>query len=125
MKYALLIPVLVLALVASCQGRRGPNGLPGAQGPAGPQGEQGEQGLPGLQGEPGTSFVGDVIDPCPSLPAQHPEVLFLIEGTYYAVYASGQKIHLSALLENTLYATTDGRNCRFRIEDGEISVLVP
>jgi hypothetical protein len=95
----------------------------GCRGPAGLPGKQGAQGLPGIPGAPGadgTSFVGEIIDPCPSIAATHPEVLFLINGVFYAVYASGQKIHLSALNENTIYSTTDGRACEFMIVDGAV-----
>ena len=108
----LIVYMIVLSLIMS--GCRGPVG------PAGPAGAQGLPGLDGLQGMPGTSFVGEVIDPCPSLPAQFPEVLFLISGTYYAVYASGQKIHLTPLAEGVVYRTTDGRSCTFSIVNGQV-----
>lgn len=105
------LAIAAAAILFACQGP------PGEPGPAGPQGST------GLQGEPGTSFVGEVVDPCPTLSATHPEVLFLIDGTYYAVYASGQKIHLSPLDEDTTYKTTDGRDCYFKIIAGFVVQL--
>jgi hypothetical protein len=108
----LIVYMMVLSLIMS-----------GCRGPVGPKGETGAPGAPGLeglQGMPGTSFVGEVIDPCEDIPAQFPDVLFLISGTYYAVYASGQKIHLTPLAENVTYRTTDGRNCVFSLINGQV-----
>lgn len=93
------------------------------RGPIGPQGPAGERGLPGLPGVDGTNGINAVIemvDPCPSISAQHPELLLLSDGTFYAVYAQGQKIHLTQLFEGIDYSTTDGRNCHFRIVAGEV-----
>lgn len=111
----LIVYMVVLSIIMS--GCRGPVGFPGVPGKTG---APGAPGLDGLQGMPGTSFVGEVIDPCPNIAAQFPEVLFLITGTYYAVYASGQKIHLTPLAENVTYRTTDGRDCVFSLINGQI-----
>jgi hypothetical protein len=74
-------------------------------------------GAPGL---PGQNLSLTFVDPCPSIVIPHPELLMQIDGILYAVYASGTKIHLSRLQENTTYQTTDGRACTFSIQNGAI-----
>ena len=66
----------------------------------------GEDGLDGASIE--------FVDPCPHISAPFPELLALVDNKYYAVYASGVKIHL-AYLKPGGYITTDGRSCVFTI----------
>lgn len=84
-------------------------------GPAGPAGP------PGPQGEPGESSIIEVVPTCPGIPGNYPEVLWRLDGKLYAVYASGQKIHLTELTPGN-YVTTDGRNCHFTV-DNDLNII--
>lgn len=75
-------------------------------------GSDGINGADGADGLDGTVIT--FVDPCPTISHAFPELLALIEGTYYAVYASGAKVHLAKLTPGT-YQTTDGRSCVFTI----------
>ena len=114
-------------LLAGCDGRDGINGQPcsvysdssGAfiNCPDGsstfvPNGKDGQDGADGSR--------ITWIDPCPRLVVPFPELIALVDGAYYAVYASGTKIHLARLIPGT-YATTDGRACTFTVNaNGEL-----
>lgn len=75
-------------------------------------------GQNGVDGQDGSTITW--VDPCPTLVVPFPELLALIDGSYYAVYASGTKIHLARLTPGT-YSTTDGRSCTFVIgSNGEL-----
>jgi len=96
------------------------SGLDGKDGERGPLGPTGAPGAQGEAGPAGRNLSVEAVDPCPELVTSFPEYLFLIEGTYYAVYASGTKIHLARLVPGA-YATTDGRACSFSINSaGEL-----
>jgi peptidoglycan hydrolase CwlO-like protein len=67
--------------------------------------------------------VTEMVDPCPnSMFAGYAEVLMRTSsGTYVAYFENGQKRHLTVLKKNTLYKTTDDRNCKFKINnDNEV-----
>lgn len=75
-------------------------------------------GRDGQDGRDGSRITW--VDPCPSIVVQFPELLALVDGSYFAVYASGTKIHLVKLTPGA-YATTDGRACSFTIDaNGEL-----
>jgi hypothetical protein len=75
-------------------------------------------GQDGIDGRDGSQITW--VDPCPSIVVPYPELLARIDGAYYAVYASGTKIHLTRLTPGA-YATTDGRACSFTIgANGEL-----
>lgn len=83
----------------------------------------GKDGLDGEAGEDGVSPKGlELVVPCPetAVPSSYPETLLCLnDETLFAVYDSGKKgeVRLSLLLEGQAYQTTDGRNCRFTVEE--------
>jgi hypothetical protein len=83
----------------------------------GPPGPEGPQGPPGIQGPAGSSSLIEWVDPCPDIPVAHPELLALIGGEYFAVYASGEQVFLTRLQLNITYRTTDIRQCLFMINE--------
>lgn len=118
------LTVFVAATILSCVG---------PQGPVGPKGDSGDSctilqgaGFALIECPDGSSalvFDGEDsasiswTNPCPGIETSHPELLLVQGGIYYAVYASGSKIHLARLVEGVQYRTTDGRDCRFKLED--------
>lgn len=62
------------------------------------------------------------IELCPDIPATHPEYLLRIDGELFGVYFGGGKTFLALLLPGD-YVTTDGRDCRFKV-DGDLNVEV-
>jgi hypothetical protein len=107
--YILLIVYLVTLLYGCAKPK---DGHDGAQGPPG---STGKAGLTGPAGNDGEGAVIEVITPCPGIPGNYPEVLWRITGgKLYAVYASGQNIHLTEVIPGH-YVTTDGRNCYFSV----------
>jgi hypothetical protein len=90
------------------------NGLDGELGPEGPAGKD----------APITSFTPvSIIDPCGNSPNIYNEVFLKLENdTILASFsdnASGKNTRFSILVDGT-YQTTDGDNCIFQIEKGEI-----
>lgn len=125
LRITLLTMVLVMLNIKGCVNKETETIV----GPPGPAGKacsvlQGD-GFALIECEDSSAIVRDGedstpitwVDPCPELPATFPELLLLQDGVYYAVYASGNKIHLTALMDGVQYRTTDGRNCRFMVED--------
>lgn len=86
----------------------------------GSDGLDGQDGVDGADGAPGLNALVEVIDPC-GQESSYDEVLFRFsDGNLYAVYASGNKIHLTELVPGT-YITTDGTDCTFTVtEDLEV-----
>lgn len=115
MKVFSAILLVVLIAVASCGDTT--VSLPGPQGPQGPKGDVGPQGP---QGVPGETSVIYWIDPCPEIPATHPELIALIDGAYFAVYASGPDIFWTRLQLRTQYRTTDTRDCLFMLDENGV-----
>lgn len=117
--YSVLLGFAFMSL--ACQGPQGPQGATGTPGATGATGAQGPQGEQGLTGAPGASSVIQWVDPCPEVPALHPELLALIDGAYYAVYASGADIFFTRLQLGTQYRTTDVRDCLFVLNEQGVS----
>lgn len=92
----------------------------GLQGATGATGAAGQDGTNGQDAQQITAY-----GLCPGKPLNggFEEHVLKIGTQVFAVYASGQKIGLTALLENVVYATTDGRNCQFKIVNGSVVVL--
>ena len=117
---------------------QGPAGADGAKGdsctvstvPAGSliQCEDGSSSLiyNGTDGEDGESPLLDIVDPC-GQETQFDEVLLVyeIDGqlVYIAYFQSGNNSRLAQLDEYINYQTTDGTNCQFRIEEGQLVEL--
>jgi hypothetical protein len=113
---------LIIFTVVACEGLRGPQGVPG-QGCIVLESEEfvliqcGETKATVYNGVDGKDAEIEWVDPCPELYHRFPELLMLIEDEYYAVYSSRTKTHLTKLVDNTTYRTTDGRQCYFTLED--------
>lgn len=116
----------IFMLAIACEGPKGP------QGPAGSSCNvlQGEgfaivtcgstsalikDGEDGINGQDAQNI--EWVDPCPEVATNHPELLLKMGAAYFAVYASGQRIHLTRLIDDVNYRTTDGRACTFTLED--------
>lgn len=104
------------------------NGIDGVDGEDGSDGVDGQDGQDGSDGEDGEDYYGEgitteYIDPCPDTYAAHREYIVRVsyygEAEYYAVYKSGNKVFWTQLEYGVNYRTTDGRNCRFTLEDIE------
>lgn len=65
----------------------------------------------------------EVVPLCPELAGAFPEVLLRIDGilvAYFAQNGDALKARLVVVAENVNLQTTDGRNCKFKIVDGQI-----
>lgn len=113
MKYLICLIALFLA---GC-------GADPVAGPMGPSGSQGERGLQGEAGETGADAEIVVMTPCPEIPDPHPEAVWKVGTTAYAVYVNGFRIHLTALIPGQDYQTTDNRNCTFQVDENGDLVL--
>lgn len=100
-----------------------PKGEDGKDGTAGIDGVNGTDGVDGKDGKDGT-FLGyiEIIEVCPQISGDYKETLLLLDGVYMAYLTSNnwKAQRLSILPENILFETSDGRNVRFKIENGEI-----
>lgn len=64
--------------------------------------------------------IADIIDPCGE-ETSHDEVLVRLSDNVIIAYFQGRGgKRLTVLEEGADYRTTDGTNCRFKIEDGEV-----
>lgn len=125
--------------VVVIEGQPGPAGAPGRDGRdgesiAGPAGESGVDGAPGKDGKDGRDGVdgedghdgqdalpfGEWIDPCGQETTHDELILIMSNGRAFAWYYDRGIVELRPELT---YATTDGTDCRFRIEDGELVEL--
>ena len=97
-------------------GQRGRAGEKGEQGDMGPEGPEGKDGADGVDGVDGTKIV--MVDPCPDMAVEHPEVLACIDGKAYGVLTdpNWKRIRFVELEEGIWYQTTDGRSCIFKVE---------
>lgn len=105
-----LFIIVLLSFATSCGRVR--NGAMGPSGNTGATGSQGEQGLPGIDG---TDASIEVIDLCPDIAGNFPQVLFRIDEKLFTVYRSnGNNTRLVELVPGN-YVTTDGRSCNFTV----------
>lgn len=68
----------------------------------------------------------EVVTLCPNKPGDFKEVVFKLGAQYVAYFAQNgdaKKARLAVLKENTNLVSTDGRNCRFSIINGQIKEL--
>lgn len=92
----------------------------------GQDGEDGEDGQDGQDGQDGSdgSFDGylELVEICPEKSGTHIETLLYLDGQYMAFLTDSnyKKQRLVIMEEGTLFKTTDGRNIKFTIDDGEI-----
>lgn len=87
-------------------------------------GEDGQDGLDGVDGVNGTDglFV-DIIDPC-GQEGNYDEVILVTNAgqfvAYFAQNGAANQARLTILVEGPTYKTTDGTNCKFKVENGVI-----
>lgn len=103
------------------QGDAGINGIDGTDGVDGSDGLDGQAGQDGIDGVDGTSglFVA-LHDPC-GQETQFDEVLLETRDGQFLAYLAGSSTTNSRLVlldEGINYTTTDGTNCKFKIENG-------
>ena len=104
----------------SAEGYRGDGvGVTGHDG----DGVDGVDGQDGEDGADGISPEIEYVEVCPQVRGSYKETLVLLNGVYLAFLDGGSKDRLAQLLENVMYRTTDGRNVRFSIVNGEIECL--
>lgn len=93
----------------------GVDGLNGADGQNGVDGADGVNGTNGL-------FV-DIIDPC-GQEGNYDEVILVTNAgqfvAYFAQNGAANQSRLTILEEGPTYKTTDGTNCKFKVENGVI-----
>jgi hypothetical protein len=68
----------------------------------------------------------EIVPLCPNIPGDFPEVLLRIDGVlvaYFAQNGDAKKARLVVVAENVNLATTDSRNCRFRVVNGQVQEL--
>jgi len=68
----------------------------------------------------------DIVALCPEDTSRaFPEILLRVNGVLVAYFVEGNKANQARLVivpENVLLQTTDGRNCRFKIINGQVEV---
>ena len=107
MKNLLIILALILCFGCGKSVTDGVNGISGTNGADGADGE----------------FTGEIeyIEVCPEIrPVAYPEVLLYLDGAYLGYFDAKDAGRLVVLKEGRRYITTDRRNVRFEIDDGEI-----
>jgi len=89
-----------------------------------PNGVDGKDGADGIDGQDG-SFEGyiDYVEVCPDIDGRYKETLLALNGKFMAFLDGGKNDRLAILKEGVMYRTTDGRNVRFSIVEGEIVCL--
>lgn len=104
----------------------GQDGVDGADGVDGEDGKDGEDGVDGVDGQDGEdgSFDGylELVEICPEKSGNHIETLLYLDGQYMAFLTDPnyKKQRLVIMKEDTLFKTTDGRNIKFTIDNGDI-----
>lgn len=103
---------------AGNDGRNGVDGIDGTDGTDGVDGVDGQDGMDGLDGADG--LFTEIIDPC-GAETTHDEVILVTRNGEHIAYfetPNSSNDRLVILKEGVNYITTDGTNCRFRIENG-------
>lgn len=73
-----------------------------------------------------TNILGaqiEVVPLCPSIPGDFQEVLLRIDGilvAYFAQNGDAKKARLVVVPENVNLVSTDGRNCKFSVVNGQV-----
>lgn len=70
----------------------------------------------GVDGKDGLNAASvSIIDPCPTMEVDYPELMLKIGDMYVAYFQDGQMEFLTVLKSGVKYQTTDGRACIFQV----------
>lgn len=110
-------------------GQNGKDGVDGQDGKDGLDGQDGKDGIDGVDGVDGQdgadgTFEGTIeyVEICPEVLGSYIETIMYLNGEYLAFLSSSnyRRQRLVILPEGVTFKTTDGRNVRFKIQNGEI-----